>query len=159
MKKILNILLCGVCIFCLTGCGQFKDVIFKEIQDAKDQAEKVENKLGKETDKVQEAQKEIPIENDNLLDEQYKNMEREVNEAAITYAIENIASDNKVLQIDILDLLNYGYINRNSILDLKDKSLCNGYAIIEITAVDTSSRAYLSCSNYKTEGYYTNKIK
>lgn len=80
--------------------------------------------------------------------------EAKFREAAKNYAYDYNLSDS-LNTVSLSDVYNAGYLS-NKIVDVVDGSECSGYANIEFRNVYGGVYdidAYISCTNYKTEGY------
>ena len=93
----------------------------------------------------------------NKFFDKYKELEQEVNDAALKYVNKNeiyVSKENKLI-LDIEILQKEKYITNN---DFKDKS-CEGFSVIYYDDLQEEYKidSYLNCKEYTTENYWDYK--
>ena len=93
----------------------------------------------------------------NKFFDKYKELEQEVNDAALKYVNKNeiyVSKENKLI-LDIEILQKEKYITNN---DFKDKS-CEGFSVIYYDDLQEEYKidSYLNCKDYTTENYWDYK--
>lgn len=84
--------------------------------------------------------------------QKYKIYENRIKQNAITYAYTYYLEINeKEVKVSLDDLINANIMEE--LYDAKDKSKCEGYALLSIEDKEIVSKPYLKCSNYETNGY------
>lgn len=85
-------------------------------------------------------------------DKKYKTYENRIKSNAITYVYNYFQDGIKDgVKVTLSDMQNNNIMG--DIFDVKDKTLCDGYAIVYLQDNKIISTPYLKCSNYITEGY------
>ena len=93
----------------------------------------------------------------NKFFDKYKELEQEVNDAALKYVNKNeiyVSKENKLI-LDIEILQKDKYLTNN---DFKDKS-CDGFSVIYYDDLQEEYKidSYLNCKDYTTENYWDYK--
>lgn len=106
-----------------------------------------------QTEPIDEGSKNDDVLQREYNEEHYIDYENAVVEASRSYVINYSPTiPGEGLRIDLETLVENNYVN--NLYDMIDGSLCRGYSIVFLNSDDSLDiRAYLSCSNYVTEGY------
>ncbi len=85
----------------------------------------------------------------DINDSSYAKLEQKFVDAAIKYFDENNISENTEITKSML--IDNNYLTTSDLLDIKDKTPCDGKVIVEFSNDVINYKPYLICSNYETD--------
>ena len=90
----------------------------------------------------------------------YQDIEMNLDDNALRYIDEYYIQEisNGVIVVSTDNLIKYGIIEKKDLIETENNDLCSGYSLIKKENEKLTSKSYIECSNYISEGYQSWRV-
>lgn len=91
---------------------------------------------------------------------EYQTIEENLNEKSLQYINKYYDSEitTGVIVVSTKNLLKYDLIEEKDLIQTKNNDICEGYSLIRKEEEKLTSKSYITCDNYVTDGYQSWRV-